>query len=70
MQEAAGREFTAEQRQWLKAISDQIAGGVSIEPADSEYAPFNQRGGLMGAYDVFGDDLQSIIYELNLELVR
>ena len=70
MQETAGRAFTAEQRQWLEAIRDHIAGSVSIEPADFEYAPFNQQGGLMGAYTVFGDDLQSIIDELNLELVR
>ena len=70
MQETAGRRFTAEQRQWLEAIRDHIAGSVSIEPADFEYAPFNQQGGLMGAYTVFGDDLQPIIDELNLELVR
>ena len=70
MQETAGREFTAEQRKWLEAIRDHIAGSVSIEPGDFEYAPFNQQGGLMGAYTVFGDDLQPIIDELNLELVR
>ena len=70
MQETAGREFTAEQRRWLEAIRDHIAGSVSIEPADFQYAPFNQQGGLMGAYNVFGDDLQSILDELNLELVR
>ena len=70
MQETAGRAFTPEQRQWLEAIRDHIAGSVSIEPADFEYAPFYQQGGLMGAYTVFGDDLQPIIDELNLELVR
>ena len=70
MQETAGREFTVEQRRWLEAIRDHIAGSVSIEPGDFEYAPFNQQGGLMGAHTVFGDDLQSIIDELNLELVR
>ena len=70
MQEMAGREFTDEQRRWLEAIRDHIAGSVSIEPGDFEYAPFNQQGGLMGAHTVFGDDLQSIIDELNLELVR
>ena len=70
MQETTGREFTDEQRRWLEAIRDHIAGSVSIEPGDFEYAPFNQQGGLMGAYTVFGDQLQSIIEELNLELVR
>ncbi len=70
MQETAGRGFTAEQRQWLEAIRDHIAGSVSIEPGDFQYAPFNQWGGIMGAFNVFGDQLQPIIDELNLELVR
>ena len=70
MQETAGREFIAEQRQWLEAIRDHIAGSVSIEPGDFQYAPFNQWGGIMGAYTVFGEQLQPIIDELNLELVR
>ncbi len=70
MQETAGRAFTAEQRQWLEAIRDHIAGSVSIEPGDFQYAPFNQWGGIMGAHNVFGDQLQPIIEELNLELVR
>ena len=70
MQEMAGREFTAEQRRWLEAIRDHIAGSGSIEPDDFQRAPFNQQGGLTGAYAVFGDELQSIIDELNLELAR
>ncbi len=70
MQETAGRQFSAEQRQWLEAIRDHIAGSVSIEPGDFQYAPFNQWGGIMGAYTVFGEQLQPIIDELNLELVR
>ena len=70
MQETAGREFIAEQRKWLEAIRDHIAGSVSIEPSDFESVPFNQQGGLMGAYTVFGDELQAIIEELNLALVE
>ena len=70
MQETAGREFTDEQRRWLEDIRDHIAGSVSIGPGDLESVPFNQQGGLMGAYTVFGDELLSIIEELNVELVR
>ncbi len=69
MQETAGREFTSEQQRWLEDIRDHIAGSVSIEVGDFESVPFNQQGGLMGAYTMFGDELQSIIQELNLELV-
>ena len=40
MQETSGRDFTDEQRQWLKDIKDHIAGSVSIEPADLQLSPF------------------------------
>ena len=70
MQETAEREFTDEQRWWLEAIRDRIAGNVSAEMGDLQNSPLDQRGGLIAAYDLFGDDLQAIIDELNLELVR
>ena len=70
MQETAGREFTDEQRWWLRAIRDRIAANVSAEMRDLQNSPLDQRGGLIAAYDMFGDDLQTIIDELNLELVR
>ena len=68
MQETAGRDFTAEQRQWLNDIKDHIAGSVSIEPGDLQYAPFAQRGGVGRAYVVFGDGLAGLLEELNLAL--
>ena len=68
-QEIAGRTFTDEQRHWLEDIRDHIAGSVSIEPADLQYAPFAQRGGIGRAHAIFGDDLASLLEELNLELV-
>ena len=68
-QEIAGREFTDEQRQWLEDIKDHIAGSVSIEPADLQFAPFTQRGGIGRAHALFGDGLSPLLEELNLELV-
>ena len=70
LQETVGREFTDEQRWWLEAIRDRIAGNVSAEMQDLQDSPLDQRGGLTAAYNLFGDDLQPIIDELNLELVR
>ena len=67
-QEIAGREFTSEQRQWLEDIKDHIAGSVSIEPADLQFAPFAQRGGIGRAHAVFGDSLAPLLEELNLAL--
>jgi type I restriction enzyme R subunit len=64
-QEAGGRRFTAEQRQWLEAIRDHIAGSLRIEPEDFEYAPFAQRGGIGRVYEVFGDELDGLLAELN-----
>ena len=69
MQETAGRAFTQEQVRWLEAIRDHIAGSVSMELTDFQYAPFNQQGGLGQAYGLFGEDLPGLLKELNLELV-
>ena len=67
-QEIAGRDFSDEQRQWLEDIKDHIAGSVSIEPGDLQYAPFAQRGGIGRASAVFGDGLAPLLEELNLAL--
>ena len=69
MQETAGRSFTSEQRQRLEAMRDHIAGSVSIGLEDFQYAPFDQRGGVARAYNLFGDDLEQVLEELNGELV-
>ena len=45
MQETAGRAFTEEQIRWLEDIRDHIAGSVSMEMGDFQYAPFSQQGG-------------------------
>ena len=68
MQETAGRDFTPEQHRWLEHIRDHIAGSVSMDVSDFQYAPFNQQGGLARAYELFGDELRAIIDELNLAL--
>jgi type I restriction enzyme R subunit len=64
-QEAAGRAFTSEQRDWLALIRDHIAGSLEITLDDLEGPPFNQKGGPFGAFRVFGDDLERILDELN-----
>jgi type I restriction enzyme R subunit len=66
--EAQGLKLTPEQRQWLDAIKDHIAGCLRMEMDDFEEAPFNQFGGLGKAHEVFGDRLDSILGELNTRL--
>jgi type I restriction enzyme R subunit len=61
--------FTPEQLLWLNLIRDHIATTASIDPGDFDYAPFVQRGGLGKAHQLFGNDLNLILDELNLRLV-
>ena len=61
--------FTEEQMEWLRLIKDHIAVSLSIEPADLDLSPFDQKGGLGRFYDIFGDSYEKILYEMNLELV-
>ena len=56
MQQTAHHSFTDEQVRWLESIRDHIAGSVSIEMSDFQYAPFNQQGGLGKAYQLFGEE--------------
>lgn len=63
-QEARGRSFTAEQREWLEAIRDHVAANLEITREDFEYSPFAQKGGFPGAYRAFGPELKTIMDEL------
>jgi type I restriction enzyme R subunit len=65
----AGVKFSDEQLAWLNLIRDHIATAISIEPEDLELSPFNQRGGLGKAHQLFGDTLLPLLDELNLKLV-
>jgi type I restriction enzyme R subunit len=64
-QESAGKKFTEEQRQWLTMIRDHIAANLGIDTEDFDYAPFAQQGGLGKVNQLFGDELNAIIEQLN-----
>jgi type I restriction enzyme R subunit len=64
----SGVKFTPEQLAWLNLIRDHIATSLSIEPDDLELAPFNQRGGLGKAHQLFGEHLPQLLEELNSTL--
>jgi type I restriction enzyme, R subunit len=59
------KKFDEEQLLWFEMIKDHIAGNLSIETDDFEYAPFSQEGGLGKVYQLFGDNLNDILDELN-----
>ena len=68
-QENAGRDFTPEQLRWLHWIAEAVATSLGVSVDDFGYAPFVQHGGIGGAVEVFGDELQPLLEELNEVLV-
>ncbi len=63
-----GRSFTPEQLAWLILIRDRIAGDVEVRRGDFDDV-FRKQGGLGKFYAVFGEDYESVLAELNEELV-
>ena len=61
--------FTEEQLQWLRMIKDYIAGSFHVEKDDFELDPFNKEGGLSKFYQLFQDDYEKVLDELNEVLV-
>ncbi|MCC7523609.1 MAG: DEAD/DEAH box helicase family protein [Chitinophagaceae bacterium] len=61
--------FTEEQLQWLRMIKDYIAGSFHVEKDDFELDPFNKKGGLSKFYQLFQDDYEKVLDELNEVLV-
>jgi type I restriction enzyme, R subunit len=64
-QENAGRIFTADQVIWLDRIRDHVSGSLGIATEDFAYTPFVEAGGLGKAAQVFGEDLASLLDEIN-----
>lgn len=68
-QEDLGREFTPQQMEWLTMIKDHIATSLSITTEDFEYVPFADKGGVVKANQLFGDELDKLLNELSEQLV-
>ena len=62
------KEFDEEQILWLEMIKDHIAGNLSIDAEDFEYAPFSQEGGLGKFHQLFGEKISILLDELNEQL--
>lgn len=69
-QESSGRNFTPEQKEWLIMIKDTIASSVSINLDALDDVPFNQKGGRVKFYKIFGDDYEKILEELHEVLIN
>ncbi|MBE6376823.1 MAG: restriction endonuclease subunit R, partial [Lentisphaerae bacterium] len=66
---AGAVHFTEEQMEWLRLIKDHIVSSLSIVPDDLDYTPFDHKGGLGRFYQVFGEQYESILNEMNEVLV-
>ena len=46
-------------------LKDQIATSIHIEAEDLDYTPFDAKGGRGKMWQLFGDEMNEIIQELN-----
>ncbi len=66
-QQNAGQHnrFTPEQMDWLRMIKDHVTSSYHIEMEDLDYTPFDAQGGRGKMYQLFGNEMEEIINELN-----
>jgi type I restriction enzyme, R subunit len=57
--------FTKEQMEWLRMIKDHVVSSYHIEIEDLDYTPFDAQGGRGRMHQLFGNEMNEIINELN-----
>jgi type I restriction enzyme, R subunit len=61
--------FNEEQLNWISFIKEHLIENLAISKDDFDDMPvFERRGGLSKAHKVFGENLESIIHEINEEI--
>ena len=67
MKKNAGQHnrFTEEQMNWLRLMKDHIATSIHVEYDDLEYTPFDAQGGKGRMFQLFGEEMKSIVDEMN-----
>jgi type I restriction enzyme R subunit len=63
-QKNKGVTFTADQKQWLTWMKENIASELGIRAESFEYTPFVEHGGIGRAVQVFGERLNPLMDEL------
>jgi type I restriction enzyme R subunit len=63
--QAGAVKFTEEQMQWLRMIKEYVTNSYHIDKEDFDYNPFNAHGGLGKMWQLFGEQTDEIINELN-----
>lgn len=67
--ESAGRTYSEEELEWLRMMKSYLASNLMIEMISFNNPPFASKGGASKAYNLFGPDLNRIIYEFNEKLI-
>jgi type I restriction enzyme R subunit len=57
--------FTDEQMDWLRMIKDHVVCSYHIELDDLDYTPFDSQGGRGKMFQLFGNEMNEMINELN-----
>lgn len=63
--QAGTLKFTEEQMDWLRMIKDYVANSFHIDRDDFDLSPFISNGGLTRMWNLFGEQTDEIINELN-----
>ncbi|HWQ48389.1 MAG TPA: DEAD/DEAH box helicase family protein [Methanosarcina sp.] len=63
--QAGTLKFNEDQMNWLRMIKDYVATSFHLEIDDLDYAPFDALGGRGRMYQLFGDEMNMVISELN-----
>jgi type I restriction enzyme R subunit len=67
--QAGPLKFTTEQMEWLRMIRDHICTSIHIVREDLDYTPFDAKGGVGRMHQLFGDEMDNILEEMNEALV-
>jgi type I restriction enzyme R subunit len=57
--------FTEEQMQWIRMIKEHIAWSFHLDADDLDYTPFDSKGGKGKMWQLFREEMDDIINELN-----
>jgi len=63
--QAGTLKFSEDQMNWLRMIKDYVATSFHLEIDDLDYTPFDALGGRGRMYQLFGDEMNMVISELN-----
>jgi len=63
-----GEKFDEAQMEWLRMIRDHIVSSFHIERDDLDMAPFDAKGGLGRMHQLFGDQMDKVIQDMNRAL--